>query len=105
MSKRMTLERFAGLPEEVDVEATPNKIWCMFSVANLHDQPGNNLVAWWPQKPSLGQVSSTLGYQFENIKDDNLVLTIVKIWQGESVRVKRDDTDYWVEEVVEGKKL
>lgn len=36
------------------------KIWVLTSVANDYNQPENNLMAWWPQKPAAAQVAAAL---------------------------------------------
>jgi hypothetical protein len=36
------------------------KIWCLFSIANNYDQPDNNLIAWWSEKPSAEILSILL---------------------------------------------
>lgn len=32
------------------------QIWVVFSIANLYDQPSNNLEAWWFSKPTFEQL-------------------------------------------------
>lgn len=39
-----------------------NTIWCLFSVANEYNQPENNLVAWWPAKPSKVQIGIAINH-------------------------------------------
>lgn len=77
------------------------KIWCLFSQVNDYNQPGHNLVAWWVEKPTLGvlfQTMDLLGYSYGNSQE-----APAKILKGEVVRLQRDDTDYWLEEIEEGK--
>ena len=38
------------------------KIYCLFSVTNEYNQPQNNLVGWWADKPTQEQVSEATGY-------------------------------------------
>lgn len=37
------------------------KIWCLFSIANNYDQPDNNLVVWWVNKPNFKTLTLALG--------------------------------------------
>lgn len=81
-------------------DSDPNKIWCLFSVANNYDQPPHNLEAWWKSKPNLDQIASALGMKFPN-ESDEATIDIVKVWSGENRRI--NDTDYWLEQIGEGK--
>lgn len=56
-------------------------IWCMFSVDNNYDQPPNNLVAFWEEKPSIELMTKTLGWDFP-ASDDRTTIEIVNIWSG-----------------------
>lgn len=76
------------------------KIVCLFSVENNYDQPNNNLVCWWREKPSIETVAKMIGETFP-CRDDNDTLAIVKIWSGEGARIH--ETDYRLENVEEGK--
>jgi hypothetical protein len=68
-----------------------NKIWALLSIDNLYDQPENNLVAWWSQKPDLQQIQAVLHYDKEYI---------LPILDGTTVRLS--ETDYRLEELSEG---
>ena len=37
------------------------KIWILTQIANDYNQPENDLVAWWPEKPSEEQLEAVLG--------------------------------------------
>jgi len=76
------------------------KIFCLFSIANDHNQPENNLVAWYSGRPTLEQLARGLGLEFKG--DDN-ILDIVNIHQGPTRRI--GDCDYRLESVAEGERL
>lgn len=80
------------------------KIFALLSVANLHDQPGNNLVCFWEKKPSLEEVGRAIGIKWPS-SNDNETLQVVRIWQGADLRVERDDTNYRLNEIESGKLL
>lgn len=75
-----------------------NKIWCVFSIENNYDQPDNNLVAWFAEKPSLNRFAEFLGYPLDKT-DDETILRIVKMWQGHQTQIKLGDVGYRLEEV------
>lgn len=80
------------------------KIFALLSVANNHDQPGNNLVCFWEKKPSLEEVGKAVGIKWPS-ENDLETLDVVKIWQGIDTRVARHDTDYRLNELESGKML
>lgn len=59
-------------------------IWCLFSIDNGYDQPANNLVAWWKEKPSLEVLASALNINFPGGKDKEIV-SLVGIYRGEEL--------------------
>jgi len=71
-------------------------IWCLFSIANEYDQPANNLVAWFKEKPSIELTAKCVGV---NLSDDETIVSIAKIWQGKEARVGQ--TDYRLQKVKE----
>jgi hypothetical protein len=75
-------------------------IWCLFSVDNNYDQPNNNLVCWWKDKPSIPELARILDSKMEK---DNEIIAIVRIHQGENHRIS--NTDYRLEGTVSGIKL
>ena len=77
-------------------------IVCLFSVDNLHDQPNNNLICFWHDKPAMEAVAQALGVSFP-ASDDEDTLAVVKIWSGETVRLA--ETDYRLQTVEPGEKL
>lgn len=79
------------------------KIICLFCVANNYDQPQNNLVAFWIDKPSIEAVASALGYAFP-ASDDATTLAVVKLWGGETVTLPNGD-DVRLQEVIDGEIL
>ena len=74
------------------------EIWCLFSVHNNYDQPPNNLVAWWKEKPNFEILAKAINIEF---KGDENILVVVKIHQGEEQRIS--ETDYRLEQIIEGK--
>lgn len=81
-------------------------IWCLFSVECLHDQPANNLVAWWDQKPSFDTLAKALGVPGFPANSDAATLFIVKVWEGEGERqMAPGQTMYRLVQVAEGKIL
>lgn len=79
----------------------PATIWCLFSVDNNHDQPDNNLVAWWHEKPSLENFFKALGVTMG--QRDNETVAVVQIWTGQRQVVSETfKTEYRLEELEEG---
>lgn len=80
------------------------KIWALTSVDNDYNQPPNNLVAWWSTKPTLEQVCQAVLSQNFPPSTDEQVIQVVKIWNGEPVRVgsEMSGTDYTLKELKEG---
>jgi len=73
------------------------KIWCLFSIDNAYDQPENNLVAFWLNKPSCVDIAGILRLNQDDKRDrDNAG----KIWRGLVIRI--GETDYRLEEIKEG---
>lgn len=81
---------------------TATTIWCLFSVENDYDQPDNNLVRFWLEKPSIETLAKFLGRPMETIKDEELI-KVVSVWQGTGARF--GNTDYRLQEVTEGESL
>lgn len=70
-------------------------IWCLFSIDNACDQPDNNLVFWWPNKPSAEMLYATcVGCSMEAAD---------RLLTGEEVRF--DDADFRLREVESGVRL
>lgn len=76
-------------------------IHCLFSVENNYDQPQNNLVCWWPDKPSLAAVASALRRKPLEEQNDAGVLFLVSLWKGEDVR-DECGTRYRIEKIAAG---
>lgn len=77
------------------------KIWCLFSVDCNYDQPDNNLVAWWQERPSIEKLANFLVVKLG--QNDEETVNLVKIWGGGSEQLQsRGDTSYRLEEVAEG---
>lgn len=79
------------------------KIWCLFSVECAYDQPDNNLVCWWREKPSLEAFFEALGIQLG--ADDTTTVNGVKIWAGEDLQIQPGSTGYRLQQVPEGTRL
>lgn len=66
----------------------------LFSIANEYDQPDNNLVALFKEKPSLPALAKAIGVDFPS-KDDNITLAVVAIWNSvdttEGIRIGQTD--------------
>lgn len=77
-----------------------NTIWILTSFSNaLYDQPENNLIAWWREKPTLDQVCDAMGMGVFPPEGDECALAVVNVWSG-GARVA-DDT-YNLREIKEG---
>lgn len=82
-----------------------SEIWCLFSVYNNYDQPENNLVAWWDDRPSIEVLSKMLmGVSIDQLQDDDVV-SLVNVWKGQPSRFSGHDTRYRLETVTSGTKL
>ena len=80
--------------------ALRTQIVALFSVdAQNHNQPDNNLVAFWSVKPSIEVLAQALGQKFP-AADDAVTLAIVKIWGGDTQEIA--NTDYRLQTVEEG---
>lgn len=78
------------------------KVWMLFSVENLYDQPENNLVAWWKTKPTFDDLAKAVGWGQFPCNTDEGTLYIVNLWQGADKKDKPGGTRYRLEEVEEG---
>lgn len=74
-----------------------NTIWCLFSVENEYNQPENNLVAWWNDKPTIEMILSKIG---GNIHCDRDVVAAAHIYSGTGAR--HYNLDYRLQLVSEG---
>jgi hypothetical protein len=74
-----------------------NKIWVVFSIANEYDQPTNNLVAWWGEKPAIDKLALALDIDFDRTKGSPV---LGKLLTGKEVRYS--GCDYRLEEIEEG---
>lgn len=77
------------------------KIWCLFTVENLYDQPDHNLHAWWPERPSLEKLAAFLGRPLDTASDED-VIAILDIWKGRGAKFYVGGTRYRLQEVAEG---
>jgi hypothetical protein len=83
------------------IAADEKTIWCLFSVDNNYDQPDNNLVAWWSEKPSLEVLFKALDVKISGGRDEDVVAA-AKIWAGTQEQVGYAGTSYRLEQVPEG---
>ncbi len=94
-----------AISKEPVVVEKKRTVWCLFSVENLHEQPNNNLVALWFERPSIETLARHFHYSLSEANDET-VLKLVAIWQGKGARLPPlGETDYRLQEVTEGEKL
>jgi len=74
-----------------------DRIWCLLSIDNNYDQPANNLVCWWRDKPSIETLAKAMQLKMDT---DANIIAVVRVHQGETAR--RIETDYRLEQVAEG---
>lgn len=79
------------------------KIWALFSVENNYDQPDNNLVAWWTDKPSFDILAKAVGLAGFPCDSNDMTLYIVNLWQGIEGQIRQGETLYRLKEIKEGK--
>lgn len=77
------------------------KIFCLFSVENNYDQPDNNLIAWWKEKPSFDTLAKAAGLKGFPCDADQDTLFVVNLWQGQPSQDKFNCA-YRLEELSEG---
>jgi len=79
-------------------------IWCLFSVENNYDQPSNNLIAWWSDKPSAVDLELVIKVDLSIAPIDGE--KVLKVWSGEEVRFNDGcglgGYDYRLEQIEEG---
>ena len=78
------------------------KIWCLFSIANEYDQPNNNLISWWLEKPNIKELARVLHIKFDLSKGNSFLGKLLK-----EQRIKDNScyTEYRLEQVEEGQIL
>lgn len=83
---------------------TANTIWCLFSVDNNYDQPDNNLVRFWYNKPSIETLAKFMACPLDKATDEDIT-RVVQLWTGERVTGFSYDTtcQYRLQAVTEGK--
>ena len=87
------------------------RIFCLFSIANNYDQPRNNLVAWWAEKPNFEtfckcfEVTIEPGADVLTILDKygDALLKLKEVYNGRESQVFGDN--YRLESVAEGIEL
>lgn len=82
-----------------------NIIHCLFSIDNNYDQPENNLVCWWPEKPSLAEVLKALQFRPLEELDDASVLFAVSLWKGDRLQHGVGGVQYRIEKIMAGEPL
>jgi hypothetical protein len=87
-------------------------IYCLFSINNGYDQPHNNLIMWWPEKPHFEAFCEAFSVKIE---DDLNILTLLDKY-GDALMALKDiyngkescvfgNTSYRLEEVAEATQL
>jgi len=87
------------------------KIYCLFSVANNYDQPRNNLVALWTERPTfetfckMFEVTIEPGADILTVLDKygDALINLREVYNGRERMIFGDN--YRLEEVAEGTKL
>lgn len=85
------------------------KIWCLFAVDNDYNQPENNLVAWWSDKPRPEILQQHCAKYLGWSPDEKQLRRIgVRLRRGEVVSVRRGapsyaGADFRLRQVEEGK--
>lgn len=69
------------------------KVWCLFGIDNLYDQPDNNLHLIWNKKPTIEIIENCL-YDIKNYNEGD---DLVNLYNGLPVRI--GETTYRIEEV------
>lgn len=82
------------------VTVSPEVIYCLFSVANLYDQPDHNLVVWWKYRPSFEKVLAAIGGDMS--REDSILAAAALLSNRKCVY---SDTHYELQCVEEGKYL
>ncbi len=77
-------------------------IWALFSIDNNYDQPENNLIAWWKEKPSFDSLAKGLGFSGFPCCEDEMTLYVVNLWQGANKQIRPGGTEFRLEELEEG---
>lgn len=78
------------------------EVWMLFSVDNNYDQPENNLVAWWKDKPTFDQLAKALGRGQFPCQTDEATLYVVNLWQGADKQEYPGGTRYRLQQIPEG---
>lgn len=76
------------------------EIWCLFNIYNEYNQPENNLVAWWENKPNIYQLANIIGIQFD-VKKGNKELG--RILNGKRVEIL--DNQFRLQKVTDNTKI
>jgi len=72
-------------------------IWILTNVWNNYDQPDNNLVYWWYEKPTFQALADALGLSFNN---DETILDVENLHQHGERRI--GNHDWKLRKVAEG---
>ncbi len=88
----------------------PQSIVCLFSIDNLHDQPPNNLIAWWHERPSLEELSVAMDVDLKKANEEKIV-AVVQVWLscdgklGPKSGIRLYETAYWLQVVEVAKRV
>lgn len=72
----------------------------LFSIDNEYNQPDNNLVALFKEKPSLPTLAKAIGVDFPST-NDNITLAVVTIWSNIDTTggIRIGETDFRLETI------
>jgi len=77
------------------------KITCLFSIDNNYDQPENNLVCWWSDRPDIETLFQAIFKKPMSEANDKEIVPVVNVWQNKQSEFE-DNTDYRLQSIVEG---
>lgn len=77
----MTVTHTDHLGRTTELKTNKPFIWCLFSVDCAYDQPQNNLVAWWQEKPTIEALAKFMACPLDKADSDQIVL-VAELWKG-----------------------
>ena len=94
----LKLEQF----ENPSLQGIPmTTIWCLFHIEIDYDPPNNNLIAWWPNKPSVEVLCKAMGVELAGGKDQEIVAA-VRVFSGEETLLAEHNARYRLREIPPG---
>lgn len=70
----------------------------LYEGVNAYEQAGDYLRFVWKEKPSIQESADGIGCGFPST-DDKTTLLMVKLWQGESIRLTSDGSHWQIREI------